>query len=129
MFVISFFRDNHIHASQEFFIELRGLTSSSKGIRFLLQSVLQQNVASLFLDIGNAFPTLVTHGNKTDVVVLKEIFQLSFVFLVEFFESHQIDFGHDDDQRLVLKQGLDIVEQRNLLGNGLPTALGNIDKE
>jgi hypothetical protein len=79
--------------------------------------------------LGNTFPTLVTHGDQRHTVVSEKSLQLSLILSSEFLESDKIDFGHDNHQRLVLEQRLDIVEEGDLLGDGLTTGFRNINEE
>lgn len=51
------------------------------------------------------------------------------IFDIQLFKADQVDFGHDNNEGFILEKRLDVVEQGDLLRNGVATGFRNIDEE
>lgn len=98
-------------------------------LRFLRQSVVQQNVARLGLNILNALFGDVGHLNQVSVRLLGKCLDHRLFFGVELLKLLDIDLGQADHEWLGLEERLDRVEQLNLLGDCVATRFGDIQHE
>ena len=90
--------------------------------------MVEKNVASLRLNIGDTVPRGVTHLDQVSVVLLGKVLDHVTGFVVQAGILNEIDFCQYDHQGLVLEEGLDILEQRDLLLNRVATGLRDIDE-
>jgi hypothetical protein len=92
------------------------------------QSVVEEDVAGLLLDVGNAVTRGVTHLDQVGVVLLGKVLNQITGLVVQAGILNEIDFGQNDHQGLVLEERLDVLEQGDLLLNGVATGLRDIDE-
>jgi hypothetical protein len=127
--IVSLLRHGDLHSTKELLVKLSGLAASGQLFGLGLKAEVQQDGARLLLDFLDAFTTLVTHGDKLYLVIVKNLQEEILVLFIEGLETNQVDLGHHDQEGLVLEQRLDAVEEANLLTDGLSAGFRNIDKE
>jgi hypothetical protein len=99
------------------------------GILGLLgQSVVEEDVASLLLDIRDAVARGVTHLDQVSVVLLGKILNHVTGLVVQAGILDEVDFCQNDHQGLVLEEGLDILKEGDLLLNSVATGLRDVDE-
>ena len=79
-------------------------------LRFLSQSVVQQDVTCLGFDITDAVARSIRHLDQVGIGFLGKGLNLLLVFFLHFAELLQIDLGENDHQGLGLEERLDRVE-------------------
>mmetsp|Transcript_5471 Transcript_5471/g.9261 ORF Transcript_5471/g.9261 Transcript_5471/m.9261 type:complete len:659 (+) Transcript_5471:197-2173(+) len=100
------------------------------GVLCLLgQSVVEQNVASLGLHVSDTVSTSVAHLNQIGVGALGQVLDQLPLVLGELLELGQVDLGEHDDQGFGQEEGLDVLEQRNLLIDGVAAGLRDVEQE
>ena len=90
--------------------------------------MVEEDVAGFLLDVGDPVTRGVTHLNQVSVVLLGKVLNQVTGFVVQAGILNEIDFGQNDHQGLVLEEGLDVLEQGDLLLNGVATGLRDIDE-
>lgn len=60
---------------------------------------------------------------------LKELLEFELAFLAEVIEAFKVDFGEDDEDWLVLEEGLEALEKLDLFGDGIAASFRDIDEE
>ena len=93
------------------------------------QSVVNENVASSSLDIGDTIAGLVTHLDHVGVGLLGEALDLFARLSFELGVLAEIDLGEHNDEGLGLEQRLDRVEKADLLVDGVAASLRNVHEE
>lgn len=79
--------------------------------------MVQQNVASPRLHIGDTVTTLITHLDHVRICALGQVFNLSLCGCIQLGICSQVNLGKNNYQWLCLEQRLYVLEQRDLLLN------------
>ena len=90
--------------------------------------MVEEDVAGLLFDVGDPVPRGVTHLDQVSVVLLGKVLNQVTGLVVQAGILNEIDFGQNDHQGLVLEERLDVLEQGNLLLNGVATGLRDINE-
>lgn len=95
----------------------------------LSESVIEENVTSLALNITDSISRNVGHLDEVGVGTLGQLIDRGTGSVVKLSKFSQINFGENNHQRLSLEKGLDGVEQVNLLLNGVTTSFRYVEQE
>ena len=91
--------------------------------------MVEENVASLGLDIFETLKRDVRHLDKVSIGLSRQVFNFLAFFLWKLGELLQIALRQHDHKWLGLEQRLDGLEQGNLLVNSVPAGLRDIKQE
>lgn len=87
------------------------------------QSMVEQDVACLALNISDSISRHIRHLNEISVCFLGKVFDLGSLLAVQLGELLQVTLGEHDNERLGLEEGLDRLEESDLLVNRVATSL------
>mmetsp|Transcript_35797 Transcript_35797/g.54860 ORF Transcript_35797/g.54860 Transcript_35797/m.54860 type:complete len:314 (-) Transcript_35797:574-1515(-) len=121
-FVVSLLRLRHVELAHDA-LGLLGI------LRFLSEAMIQEDVAGLGFHVVDSVSTDVTHLDQIGVGLLGHGLDLLLDVLFQFGELANIDFGENNNERLGLEEGLNVIEQGNLLLDGVATVLRDIKEE
>mmetsp|Transcript_7346 Transcript_7346/g.8827 ORF Transcript_7346/g.8827 Transcript_7346/m.8827 type:complete len:333 (-) Transcript_7346:321-1319(-) len=98
-------------------------------LALLHHAVVEQNVASLHLDILDAIECDVRHLDQVRVRLTSQVLDFLALFGGQLRELLQVTLSQHDDQGLGLEKGLDRLEQRDLLIDRVATRFRNIEQK
>mmetsp|Transcript_65566 Transcript_65566/g.75425 ORF Transcript_65566/g.75425 Transcript_65566/m.75425 type:complete len:258 (+) Transcript_65566:1410-2183(+) len=88
----------------------------------------EQNITCFSLNIHDTFKCLITHGHQHTMIILRQRSQSLLHTNVNGFKRLGIGLVGNNDQRLIMEQGFNVLKQLNLSLQGITTGLRQINK-